>query len=67
MATLEKAWGYQGDKMNLPVKELAAALPSYGTVLRFRVRSSTDTPHKAAVLARDHVEIGLAENGGTRQ
>jgi hypothetical protein len=26
-ATLEKAWGYQGDNMNLPVRDLAAALP----------------------------------------
>jgi lactoylglutathione lyase len=63
-ATLEKAWGYQGDNMNLPVRDLAAALPFYETVLGFRVASRTSTPHAAAVLARDHVQIGLAENGG---
>jgi catechol 2,3-dioxygenase-like lactoylglutathione lyase family enzyme len=63
-ATLEKAWGYQGDNMNLPVRSLAAALPFYETVLGFRVLSRGDTPHNSAVLARDRVQIGLAENGG---
>jgi hypothetical protein len=61
---LEKAWGYQGDAMNLPVGHLAAALPFYETVLGFRVLSRRDTPYKSAVLARDDVQIGLAENGG---
>jgi catechol 2,3-dioxygenase-like lactoylglutathione lyase family enzyme len=64
MATLEKAWGYQGDNMNLPVRDLAAALPFYETVLGFRVLSRNDTPHQAAVLVRDRVQLGLAENGG---
>ena len=63
-ATLEKAFGYQGDAMNLPVGGLAAALPFYETVLGFRVLSRSDTPHNSAVLARDRVRIGLAENGG---
>jgi catechol 2,3-dioxygenase-like lactoylglutathione lyase family enzyme len=63
-ATLEKAFGYQGDKMHLPVRDLAAALPFYETVLGFRVLSRSDTPNHSAVLARDQVEIGLAENGG---
>lgn len=62
--TLEKAFGYQGDKMSLPVRDLAAALPFYETVLGFRVTSRSDIPHKAAVLTRDAVQIGLAENGG---
>ncbi len=61
---LEKAWGYQVDKMNPPVRDLAAALRFYETVLGFRVLSRSDTPHNSAVLARDQVEIGLAENGG---
>ena len=64
MGTLEKAFGYQGDNMNLPVRDLAAALPFYETVLGFRVLSRSDTPHKSAVLARDEVQIRLAENGG---
>src|SRR5262245_21485353 len=64
MATLEKAFGYHGDTMNLPVKDIDAALPFYETVLGFRVLSRTDTSHRSAVLARDNIQIGLAENGG---
>ena len=56
-ATIEKAFGYQGDHMNLPVPDLAAALPFYETVLGFRVVSRGDTPHHSAVLARDQVQI----------
>ena len=62
--TLEKARGYQRDVMNLPVRDIATALPFYETVLGFRVLSRRDTPHKSVVLARDEVQIGLAENGG---
>jgi|GEM_PF-1606746 len=63
-ATLEKAFGYQGDNMNLPVENVEAALPFYETVLGFRIVSHSDTPHKSAVLSRDEVQIALAENGG---
>jgi lactoylglutathione lyase len=63
-ATLEKAWGYQGNNMNLPVPDLAAALPFYERILGFRVLSQSDAPHKSAVLGRDQIQIGLAENGG---
>jgi lactoylglutathione lyase len=62
--TLEKAFGYQDDNMNLPVPDLEAALPFYETVLGFAVLSRNHTPHASAVLARDQVQIGLAENGG---
>jgi catechol 2,3-dioxygenase-like lactoylglutathione lyase family enzyme len=61
---LQKAFGYQGDPLHLPVARLDDALPFYETVLGFHVRSRTDSPQKSAVLARDQVEIGLAENGG---
>ena len=64
MAALEKAFGYQGDNMNLPVPDLAAALPFYENVLGFRVLERSDTPHKASVLGRDEIKIRLAENGG---
>ncbi len=64
MSSLEKAFGYQGDNMNLPVKDLAAAVPFYENVLGFRVLSQSDAPYKAAVLARDQVQIRLAENDG---
>jgi hypothetical protein len=37
---------------------------TYETVLGFRIVSRTETPHKSAVLGRDSVQIGLAENGG---
>lgn len=62
--TIEKAWGYQGDNMNLPVQDIAAALPFYEIVLGFQVVSRGDSPHNSAVLARDQVRIGIAENGG---
>jgi len=64
MGTLEKGFGYQGDNMNLPVADVDAALPFYETVLAFRVVSRDSTPHKSAVLARDHVQMRLTENGG---
>jgi lactoylglutathione lyase len=63
-ATLEKGFGYQGDKMNLPVADLDSAVLFYQTILGFRVLSRAEIPHKSAVLARDQVEIRLAENGG---
>ena len=63
-ATLETAWGYQGDNMNLPVADVDAAVPFYENMLGFRVVSRSETPHKSAVLARDGIQIGLAENGG---
>ena len=64
MATLQKAFGYQDDNMALPVPDLAAALPFYENVFGFRVLSRSDTPCKSAVLVRDEVQIGFAENGG---
>jgi catechol 2,3-dioxygenase-like lactoylglutathione lyase family enzyme len=63
-AAFEKAFGYQGDNMNLPVQDLEVAIPFYESVLGFRVVSRSDAPQKSAVLARDQVQIGLAENGG---
>ena len=64
MASLEKAFGYQGDNMNLPVQDLELALPFYENVLGFKVLSRSEEPHRAAVLGRDQVQIKLAENGG---
>ena len=61
---LEKAFGYQGDNMNLPVPDVAAAAPFYEKVLGFRVVSRADTPQKSVVLARDQVQMRLVENGG---
>jgi lactoylglutathione lyase len=63
-AILKQAWPYQTDRMNLPVEDLEMALPFYTTTLGFRLVSRSDTPHKSAVIARDDIQLGLAENGG---
>jgi catechol 2,3-dioxygenase-like lactoylglutathione lyase family enzyme len=64
MASIEKAFGYQANNMDLPVADLATALPFYENVLGFRVVSRSDTPLNSAVLERDEIQIRLAENGG---
>lgn len=63
-AVLEKAFGYQGDNLTLPVASVDLSLPFYETTLGFSVVDRRETPQRAAVLARDHVQIGLVENGG---
>lgn len=62
--TLNKAFGYQDNNTALPVANVATAVPFYETVLGFRVVSQTEAPVRSAILARDDVQIGLAENGG---
>lgn len=62
--TLDKAYGYKGDFMNLPVDGVEAALPFYTTVLGFQVLSRSDSPHKSALLGRDRIQMQLVENGG---
>jgi lactoylglutathione lyase len=62
--TLEKAFGYQGNHMNLPVRDVDAAVPFYESVLGFKVTDRRDTPQRSAVLARDRIEMRLVENGG---
>ena len=63
-AIFKTAAPYQKDAMNLPVENLAAAIPFYETIMRFKVVSRKDSPCKSAVLGRDGIQIGLAENGG---
>jgi lactoylglutathione lyase len=63
-AIFKNAWPYREDKMNLPVASVDDALPFYETVMGFRVVSRQDSPCKSAVLDRDSIRIGLAENGG---
>jgi catechol 2,3-dioxygenase-like lactoylglutathione lyase family enzyme len=63
-AVFKTAWPYQEDEMNLPVENLEAAVPFYETIMGFQVVSRTDAPCKSAVLGRDGIQIGLAENGG---
>ena len=50
--------------MNLPVANLEAAIPFYESIMGFHVVSRNDSPCKAAILGRDGIQIGLAENGG---
>ena len=50
--------------MNLPVENLEETIPFHETIMGFQTISRSDTPCKSAVLARGHIQIGLAENGG---
>lgn len=63
-AILKQAWPYGPDRMNLPVPDLEAALPFYEQTLGFRLVARTAQPGPAATLARDAIQLGLAENGG---
>jgi predicted enzyme related to lactoylglutathione lyase len=50
--------------MNLPVENVHQAIPYYETTMGFSVVSRSNKPHSLAVLMRDGIQIGLAENGG---
>jgi catechol 2,3-dioxygenase-like lactoylglutathione lyase family enzyme len=63
-AIFKRAVPYKKDAVNLPVASVAAAVGFYDETFGFRVVSTGDQPHQHAVLARDQVQIGLAENGG---
>jgi len=63
-AVFKTAWPYVDDAMNLPVENLDAAIPFYEKIMGFNLVSRSDSPHKSAVLGRDEIQIGLAENGG---
>ena len=63
-AIFKKAFPYAKDAMNLPVENLDAAIPFYETVMGFTLASRQEAPRKSAILRRDDVQIGLAENGG---
>jgi lactoylglutathione lyase len=52
------------DPQNLPVGDLETSVAYYREGLGFAVKSRSASPHKSAVLLRDAIEIGLAENGG---
>jgi len=63
-AVFKTASPYQKDAMNLPVENVEAVIPFYETVMGFRVVARQSSPVKSAILARDNIQIGLAENGG---
>ena len=60
----KRAWPYADDAMNLPVEDVETAVPFYQEIMGFQLMSRGDTPNKTAVLGRDDIKIGLAENGG---
>ena len=63
-AVFKSAHPYLDDAMNLPVKNVDAAISFYETIMGFQLVSRKDTPRRSAVLGRDGIQIGLAENGG---
>ena len=63
-AVFQTASPYLQDALNLPVENLEEAIPFYETIMGFQVVSRQDAPCKSAILARDDIQIGLAENGG---
>ena len=63
-AYFKRAAPYAEDELNLPVNDLAEAVSFYETVFNMELISRSDMPHRSAILARDNIKIGLAENGG---
>ncbi len=63
-AVFKTAIPYAEDVLNLPVKDVASAIPYYERAFGLRVVSQRESPHPSAILARDEIQIGLAENGG---
>jgi lactoylglutathione lyase len=55
---------YADDAMNLPVHDVATAIPYYEKTFGFSVVSLQDAPPRSVVLERDSIQIGLSENGG---
>ena len=63
-ANFKRAVPYADDAMNLPVPNVEEAIPFYEKTFQFRVIARQEAPSKSAILARDEIQIGLAENGG---
>lgn len=59
-----RAAPYADDALALPVADVASAVPYYERIFNFRVVSRSADPHASAIMTRDDVTIGLAENGG---
>lgn len=51
------------DPQHLPVPSIETALPYYNR-LGFTVKRRSETPTPHLTIARDEIEMGLAENGG---
>ena len=63
-AKFERAVPFSGDALNLPVPSVDQSIPYYVEKLGFQLVSRTEAPVSSAILERDKVRIGLAENGG---
>jgi catechol 2,3-dioxygenase-like lactoylglutathione lyase family enzyme len=63
-AVYKNAAPYAKDTMNLPVLNIDESIPYYEKTFGFRVVSRKDKPYRSVIMERDHVRIGLAENGG---
>ena len=61
---LKRVRAYADDAMNLPVTNVADAVPYYVNSYGFRVVTRNEDPYRSAILERDSIRIGLAENGG---
>lgn len=59
-----RAAPYADDALNLPVRDIDAAIPFYESKMGFRVASRSDDGCRQVALERDTIQIGLAENGG---
>jgi lactoylglutathione lyase len=63
-AIFKRAVPYKEDALNLPVADVTTAVGFYEKTFGFRLVSIGDKPNKHAVLERDQIQVGLAENGG---
>ena len=63
-AVFKRAVPYCDDALNLPVADVATAVPYYERTFGFEVVSRHNAPHARVILARDQIQIGLVENGG---
>ena len=55
---------YQDDVLSLTVHDLSVSIPFYEKFMKFQVIRRETKPYQLAILSRDEVKIGLAENGG---
>jgi lactoylglutathione lyase len=63
-AKYQRAAPFATNALALPVASVEAALPFYQDVMGFQLVDRKEAPQQAAILERDDVRIGLAENGG---
>lgn len=62
--TFQKAAGYQGDALALPVSDLDRASTWYSHHFGMHEVERRESPHPSVVLERDGVRLGFSLNGG---